>query len=318
MKKKITIIVLLSGITLATLHVINRVIISASTVKELLTKRKNYFYTWRFGKVHYRKTGSGKPVLLIHDLTAGSSGYEFYKLEHELAKTSEVYTIDLLGYGLSDKPNITYTNFLYVELISDFIKSVIGKKTNVITSGDSSSVALMACHNHMDIIDQMILINPQDIHYTGMIPNNKSKFLKLLIELPIVGTFIYNVFYNKKNITNLFLNDYYSCSGKIEQTDIDAYLESAHYPDHSGKYAIASYLGKYTNINITRALSKINNSIYIISGMDRTNAGAITENYIKYNHAIEHYYVKNTKQLPHMEDPEKTLDVIKMFLNITN
>jgi len=318
LKKKITVIVALSGITLLTLHIINRVIISANTVKELLAKKRNNFYSWRFGKVHYRKKGSGKPILLIHNLTAGSSGYEFYKLENELARTSEVYTIDLLGYGLSDKPNITYTNFLYVELISDFIKSVIGRKASIITSGDASSIALMACHNNTEIIDQMVMINPQDINHARAIPDNKSKLLKLLIELPIVGTFIYNVFYNKKNMTNSFLNEYYSSAGKIEQTDIDAYMESAHYADHSSKYAIASYLGKYTNINITRALSKINNSIYIISGMDKSNAGAVTESYLKYNHAIEHHYIENTKQLPHMEETEKTLDIINMFLSISN
>ncbi|MBR1693468.1 MAG: alpha/beta hydrolase [Lachnospiraceae bacterium] len=315
MKKKIRVIIILSGISIVALHVINRLITSAATVKELLAKEKSSYYTWRFGKIHYKKKGTGKPILLIHDLTAGSSGYEFHKIENELAKTNEVYTIDLLGYGLSDKPNITYTNFLYVELITDFIKSVIGKKADVLTSGDSSSIAIMACHNNAEIINQIVMVNPQDIGYSKLIPNKKSRLLKWFIELPVVGTFIYNVFYNKKNITNSFLNQYYCSAGKIEQTDIDAYVEAAHYADHSSKYAIASYLGRYMNISMIHALSKINNNIYIISGMEKANAGAITENYLKYNHAIEHHYVESTKQLPHMENPEKTLDIIQMYLN---
>lgn len=314
MKKNIKIIAALTGTTLVTLHVINRITTSLATAKQLLQKRKNNYYSWRFGQIHYTKKGSGKPVLLIHDLTAGSNGYEFYKIENELCRSHEVYTIDLLGYGLSDQPNITYTNFLYVELIIDFIKSVIGKKTDIVTSGDSSSIAIMTCQMNSEIIGQLILINPQDIRQTKLIPNRKSKMLKFMIELPVIGTFLYNVFYNKKNMTNLFLNDYYLSAGKIKQTDIDTYSESAHYKNASAKYAIASYLGRYTNIDISNALSKIDLSISILSGMEKQNAGAITEQYLKCNRAIEHYYIEETKKLPHMENPEKTLKIINMFL----
>ena len=31
-------------------------------------------YHWRFGNIHYTKEGSGKPILLIHDLSPASSG----------------------------------------------------------------------------------------------------------------------------------------------------------------------------------------------------------------------------------------------------
>ena len=69
--------------------------------------------------------------------------------------------LDLLGYGLSDKPNMTYTNYLYVQLILDFIKNVIGEKTDIVASGDSSSIAIMACHNDPESIRNVILLNPQ-------------------------------------------------------------------------------------------------------------------------------------------------------------
>ena len=315
MKKRIKVVVALTGFTLATLHIINRVITSAATVKELLTKQNSNTFKWRFGEIHYTKKGSGKPVLLIHDLTTGSSGYEFSKIENELAKANEVYTIDLLGYGLSDNPNVTYTNYLFVELVTEFIKKVIGKRTDVITSGDSSAIAVMACHNNPEIINKMIFINPQDVGKLSKIPRKRTKMLKILLETPIIGTFVYNIFSNKKNISNKFLNEYYSCAGKIEENDIEAYFEAAHYNDYSSKYATASYLSHYTNININHALSKIDYSMYIISGMEKENAGAITESYLKYNSSIEHQYIKDTKQLPHMESPEETLEAIQLFLN---
>ena len=250
MKKRIKVIVVLTGLTLGTLHIINRVITSTAIVKELLSKKNSNTFKWRFGEIHYTRRGTGKPVLLIHNLTTGSSSYEFRKIENELAKVNEVYTIDLLGYGLSDKPNVTYTNYFFVELVTEFIKKVIGKRTDIITSGDSSAIAVMACHNNPDIIHKMIFINPQDVAKLSQIPNKKTKMLKILMELPIIGTFIYNIFINKKNISNKFINEYYYCPGKIEEEDIEAYFEASHYKDYSSKYATASYLGNYTNINI--------------------------------------------------------------------
>ena len=50
------------------------------TVKELSVKNNTHDYEWRFGKIRYTKKGTGTPVLLLHDLTEGSSIYEYHKL----------------------------------------------------------------------------------------------------------------------------------------------------------------------------------------------------------------------------------------------
>ena len=54
-------------------------------------------------------------------------------------KDHTVYTIDLLGFGRSEKPNLTYTNYLYVQLVTDFIQNIIGEKTDIIASNESIS-----------------------------------------------------------------------------------------------------------------------------------------------------------------------------------
>ena len=314
MKKRIKVIIALTGLTIGTMHIINRIITSTSTSKDILSKSNSNTFKWRFGEIHYTKKGTGKPVLLIHDLTTGSSSYEFRKIENELAKANEVYTIDLLGYGLSDKPNVTYTNFLFVELITEFIKKVIGKRTDVITSGDASAIAVMACHNNPDIINKMIFINPQDVAKLSKIPGKRKKMLKFLLETPILGTFIYNMFHTKKSITNRFMNEYFYNAGKIEDSDINAYMEAAHYKDFSSKFTTASYLSNYTNININHALSEIDYSMYIISGLEKENAEEITERYLQFNSSIEYCSIDDTKQLPHLEAPEKTLEAIQLYL----
>ena len=60
----------------------------------------------RFGNIYYTKRGHGSPVLLSHDALPGSSGYEWNKVDKLIATEHTVYTIDLLGYGRSDKSGI--------------------------------------------------------------------------------------------------------------------------------------------------------------------------------------------------------------------
>lgn len=314
MKHRPKTILALTAVTTVSLHIINRIQYSLSTKNNYLSDTENLYYEWRFGKIRYTRKGKGTPVLLIHDLSVGSSEYEFKNLVNELSKNHEVFTLDLLGYGLSDKPNITYTNFLYVQLITEFIKKIIGKKTNIITSGDASSIAVMATHNDANIINNLILINPQSLYQCNQIPSKQTKVLKLLIETPILGTFLFNLVTTKSSFENTFRNKYFGNSNNIEETDILTYLESAHKKGYCSKYSFASHSARYMNTNIIHALKEINNSIFIVAGANKDDIETTVENYVYYNSAIEIAYVKNTKHLPHLEAPEEILSQISTFI----
>jgi len=315
MRHKFNTIVTLSTLTAITMHIINKVICSFSSVKNKLSGSENHYYEWRFGKIRYTKNGSGSPLLLIHDLTAGSCQYEYHKIIHELSKSHEVYAIDLLGYGLSDKPNMTYTNYMYVELINDFIKTIIGRKTDIIASGDAVPIAVMSCHNDEKLINKMIFINPQSLYQSNVIPSKQTKLLKFLFEIPIIGTFIFNLLTTKEHFEKDFKEKYIYNQSSICEEDLDAYLEAAHLDDSSSRFSFASYIGKYTNTNIIHALKEINNSIYIIGGDKKDDISKIIDNYIYYNIAIESSYIKDTKHLPQLEQPEELLKQIELYIN---
>jgi pimeloyl-ACP methyl ester carboxylesterase len=60
------------------------------------------FVTVNGQTIHYLQQGSGKPLVLVHGF-AGST-YTWRKLIPLLADHYTVYALDLLGFGLSDKP----------------------------------------------------------------------------------------------------------------------------------------------------------------------------------------------------------------------
>ena len=314
MNKKLTTALLLSTFSVTTIHVINRVHTSLCTVKNLLANSENQYYEWRFGKIRYQKKGSGTPLLLVHDLTVGSSNYEYHRLINNLTEEHEVYSIDLLGYGLSDKPAITYTNNLYEQLINDFIKNVIKRKTSVVVTGESVPFVMMACHNNPDIVNKLICINPQSLYLQNQIPSKQTKLMKLFLESPILGTFTYHVLTNRHSMEETFRTEYFCHSDEIKEKYIYNYLEAAYAGNYYSKYAFASYVGKYMNMNILHELKEINNSILMIGGEKEKDIKTTIENYKYYNAAIEDVYIPDTKHLPQLEAPDEVLEQIKIFL----
>lgn len=314
MNKKLTTAILLPSFSITTIHIINRIHTSMCTVKNLLINSENYYYDWRFGKIRYQKKGNGNPLLLVHDLTVGSSNYEYHRLINNLTQNHEVYSIDLLGYGLSDKPSITYTNNLYEQLISDFIKNVIKRKTSIVVSGESVPFVMLSCHNNPEIINKLICINPQNLYLQNQIPSNQTKLMKFFLEIPILGTFTYHVLTNRHTLEKMFQEEYFFHPSKIKEKYILNYLEAAHSGNYYSKFSFASYVGKYMNLNILHELKEINNSILMIGGEKEKDIKTTIDNFKYYNAAIETAYIPETKHLPQLEAPDEIIDQITVFL----
>lgn len=313
-KKKLGIAAVFTGAVVGTMHVVNRIFHYISTADNLLDKDTYEEYDWRFGKISYKKLGSGKPLLLVHDLNVCSSSYEWNKIEKKLAKTNTVYSVDLLGCGCSDRPVLTYTNYLYVQMITDFIKHVIGEKTDVIVSGESSSFILMACSNDDSIINRVVMINPPDIINLAKIPTKRFKLIKYLLYTPVLGTFIYNMKVNRRTISEEFASSYYYNQNEISENDILTFTEASQKDKTRSKFLYASQISRFTNVNVVCCLSKLNNSIFIITGNANPENVLLANQYQNYLPSIEVIGIDKTKKMPHMEKTDEFIEQIKILL----
>jgi len=307
-KNKLAFGVGLFATTTATLHLINTYIKTNVSQNKSLNYIPDLYYNWNYGEISYTKQGKGSPILLVHDLTTYSSGYEWHKITEKLSENHTVYCIDLLGCGNSDKPHILYTNYMYVQLITDFIKNVIGDKTTVVVTGESSTFILAACNNNEEIIDKVFIINPMDINILTKSPNKLSSFITKVINLPIFGTFLYNIFVRKNKIKSIFTTDYYSNYTFEEDEIVKVYYESAH--TDGSKHLFASLSGFYTMLNIVHCTKNIKNDISIIVGDDLDEYKEIAEEYQDILPFIKIYNIEETKYLPQLEKPEAVIDII--------
>lgn len=313
LKKKLAIGTALFASTTATIHIINKLTGFSSSLDDE-SNPSSSFYEWKFGKIHYTKQGSGKPLLLIHDLNASSSSYEWNKIIGNLEKNNTVYAIDLLGCGESDKPNLTYTNYLYVQLVSDFIRQVIKEKTDVIATGASGSFVLAACQTDDSIINQIVLVNPEEIYKLAKAPTKRTKTLTLLINTPVYGTFLYNILTKKRNIADTLRDDYFYQAGKVTNEMIDTYYNNVHSENSASKHLFASLSGHYTTINVRHCLQELNNSIFILTGENDPTYRTYAEKYQDILPSIEIIDIKDSKYLPHLEEPVSFIEQIHVLL----
>lgn len=313
-RNKLLTLLILSAGAATTTALINKAIKISATTRNVLSEPEALCYKWRLGNIHYTKTGSGKPILLVHDLTPSSSGYEWKNLAGKLAESYTVYTIDLLGFGRSEKPNLTYTNYLYVQLLSDFIKSEIGHRTDMVASGASTALGIMACSNSPELFNQLMFINPESILSCSQVPGKNAKLYKLFLDLPIVGTLIYHIACSKQALTKEFMTNFFYNPYSVRAGMIDAYHEAAHLGE-SPKSVYASIKCNYVKCNIVNALKKIDNSIYLIGGAAIDNIEECMEEYKEYNPAVETALIPNTKLIPQLEKPFEVYNLIQTFLS---
>ena len=314
MKKSTKCILFTLGASAAAIYTYNNFIEKTASQKNLLSDKDGSYYEWKYGNVFYTKYGSGSPVLLIHDTDACSSSIEWNKVITKLSKNHTVYAIDLLGCGRSDKPAMEYTNYLYVQMMQGFINDVIQEKASIVASNISASFVIMTNHIDATLIDKIVLINPASLKQMDTIPDDVTKAKKTIVQLPFIGTFVYNIMNNMQHIDTSFRTRYVSKPQLISSAMEDVYYEAAHKNGSNGRFLYSSLLGNYVNNTITHAVKSLTTPTLIIGSVEMKKYALALDDYHKVNENIDIIRITNGSLYPHMEIPEKITSLIEDFI----
>ena len=175
----------------------------------------------------------------------------------------------------------------------------------------------MACHNEKELFNKIMLVNPPSLTRLKQLPSQRCQLLKLALEVPIFGTFIYHMVVSKENVKNLFIEKMYYNPFHVNTEMEDAYYEGAHKGGCYAKFLYSSMASRYLNINISHAIKSLDNSIYIVEGETEPNGNTITDEYCSANPAIEAVTIHGSKHVPHIEQPESFMEQLKIFFCFT-
>ena len=117
-------------------------------------------------RMHYRKAGSGSPLILIHGLV--SSGAAWHLNIHILAQHSTVYAVDLLGLGLSDRvPGLDASLDAVANRMFLFMDAVGIQSADVIGNSQGGSVAFKMAARHPARVAALIQVAPANPYSHG-------------------------------------------------------------------------------------------------------------------------------------------------------
>ena len=311
LKEHIKTFVKLNVFALGILHISNRFISSFSRSGNTLSSAAEKFYRWKYGDIFYRKAGEGSPIILLHDLNPSFSSHVWNEVIDDLSKNHTVYSIDLPGCGKSAKIKSEYTNYFFVLFLRDFIKEVVKSRSDILADGYSSSFALMTSLDGDSIIGNIYAVNPLSVQELSSIAGPKEKLARTLVSSPVIGTTIYNMEMSRSNIDLAFTEKYLYNPFRSRDRYVESCYEAAHCGNGSGKYLLASLRGKYTTVDIQKALEKKADSFTILYGTKTGNGEAILKSYRKINQDINGIEIEQTKYLPQLERPEYFMEAFE-------
>jgi pimeloyl-ACP methyl ester carboxylesterase len=111
------------------------------------------------GDMFYTVQGTGPAIVLVHGLGLGASSAEMRFLVDVLARTQQVYALDLLGFGRSLCPAVSYTADLYVRLLTEFLQLVSGP-ASMVAAGASGPIALAVAAQQPSLVQALVLSSP--------------------------------------------------------------------------------------------------------------------------------------------------------------
>jgi len=255
------------------------------------------------GETTRAASNSPAPLLFIHGFD--SSVMEFRRLQPLLAKTSETWAIDLLGFGFSDRqvaPSINPTaidTHLYA-----FWQTAIQRPVVLVGASMGGAAAINFALRHPEAVDRLILLD------SAGIANG-----------PVIGKFLFPPldfwaadFLRRPNIRNsISASAYYDKHLNSEDARCCAAL---HLEMPNWHQALMSFTKSGGYPSLRRQLSQLKISTLVIWGKNDQILGtkdpAIFAQLIPESKVI---WIENCGHVPHLEAPAETAQAILNFIH---
>jgi pimeloyl-ACP methyl ester carboxylesterase len=144
---------------------------------------------------YYARPAGGRPLVFLHSINAVASAHEMRPLVQRSHRESErpIYALEWLGFGHSDRPDVSYTPELLEDQLEHFLEQVVGTEAggaDVVGLSLGASYAAEVARRRPDLIRSLVAIEPTGL---GSEPSEIGRgWARLLFTLPGVQRAFYD------------------------------------------------------------------------------------------------------------------------------
>ncbi len=270
-------------------------------------------WQWRGWKTRYvftqnfPKNSDAPAVLLLHGF--GAAVGHWRGNYGALSEHHQVYALDLLGFGNSEKPPTFYGASVWVEQVFDFWQTFIRKPIILVGNSVGALVALMATHLHPEMTKGLVAISLPDLRELEELVPAPVRPIKRSLEA-IVGSFLARpLFYGirrPKSIKFVLENFAYGDRSRVDNELVQIIAKPAQDPD-----AVLAFY--YLNISMNQvddlptnqqAIAQLQVPILILWGTkDRIIPVTLGRKLVKYSPLTQLIEFPNLGHCPQDEAP---------------
>jgi pimeloyl-ACP methyl ester carboxylesterase len=277
------------------------------------------YWLWREQKIYFVKAGNNSqrpPLLLVHGF--GASTDHWRKNIAELSQDFEVYAIDLLGFGRSQKPAWQYSGNLWRDQLHDFISDQIQRPTVIAGNSLGGYSSLCVAADYPQSVAGIVLLNsagpftdtnPLGAKKVNPIQKAIAEILQGVLRQPWANQLLFALVRQKSRIRSTLQKVYLDQSAVTDQLVEDIYRPSC---DEGAAQVFASVFSTPQGKKVDELLQMINCPLLMIWGegdpwMNSRSRGAKFREF--YPSLTEHYI--NAGHCPHDESPELVNGLIR-------
>ena len=273
-----------------------------------------HFFRWKHGRVFYKTAGlekPGPPVVFIHGVGAGASSFMWRKNFDDLSNDFQVFALDLLGFGLSDKPpTAAYSADLYVELITDFIREVTGQPANVVASSMGAAYAIRVADEHPELVSALILNGPTGSDTLNRRPGMAGAAFYGLLQSPVLGTSFYNVMASERSIRDFARDNLFYDHRRVTDRLVANLYATSH--QQGAQHAIAAFLSGYLNTDTRAPFARLAQPTLLVWGkQDNTTPVETGVSLLELNPRAALEVFDYCRMMPEQEYPERFNELVR-------
>jgi pimeloyl-ACP methyl ester carboxylesterase len=284
------------------------------------TPYESRYYNWRGWRMRYlwRRGTGGLPIICVHGF--GAAADHWRSNIPDLAELGTVYSLDLLGFGSSQKPACTYRIQLWAEQLYEFWQKYINRPALLIGNSIGALVVTIAASQYPAMGCGVVAISLPDIQQLqAMIPP-----LLLPLQQAVAWVLAKPLFYwvRRPAVIRSVLKQaiYPRYPHRVDQELMHIICQPTR--DRSAPEAFLrlsrSVNSPHYSPNLRQALTNLTIPVLILWGtLDRAIPPTEGKRLIAYLRDGELLYLDNLGHCPHDEDPQQVNLVIKDWVQRT-